>query len=171
MFVSNRVAEIREHSNIAQWHHVEGKINPADLATRGMTIKDMTPDSTLFTGPDYFHEGEKYWPSNTVSELAENDPELKAESLIATTKVMQQKSDGIINFHDHSKWGRVIAIVAWIWRFISNTKKRKQSRLQSGSEKKDVIIEHSKYVTGTEINIGERLAVGLIQKENVQRRN
>ena len=38
VFVANRVAEILEYSTIDQWLHVEGKLNPADIGTRGMTV-------------------------------------------------------------------------------------------------------------------------------------
>ncbi|XP_072380647.1 uncharacterized protein [Diabrotica undecimpunctata] len=34
-FVSNRVAEIKETTSFAQWRHVPGKDNPADLVSRG----------------------------------------------------------------------------------------------------------------------------------------
>ena len=35
VFVANRVAEILENSTIDQWLLVEGKLNPADIGTRG----------------------------------------------------------------------------------------------------------------------------------------
>ena len=50
VFVANRVAEILEHSNIDQWRHVEGKTNPADIETRGMTVEALK-ESEWLTGP------------------------------------------------------------------------------------------------------------------------
>ena len=38
VFGANRVAEILENSTINQWRHVEGKLNPADIGTPGMTV-------------------------------------------------------------------------------------------------------------------------------------
>ena len=38
VFVANRVAEILEKSTIEQWRHVDGKLNPADIGTRGRTV-------------------------------------------------------------------------------------------------------------------------------------
>ena len=34
-FVANRVADIQESSEIKIWHHIPGKINPADYISRG----------------------------------------------------------------------------------------------------------------------------------------
>ena len=41
VFVANRVAEILEKSTIDQWGHFEGKLNPADIRTRGMTVEAL----------------------------------------------------------------------------------------------------------------------------------
>ena len=38
MFVANRVAEIRQSTDTAQWHHIPGFCNPADLASRGCNL-------------------------------------------------------------------------------------------------------------------------------------
>ena len=40
-FVANRVAFIRNSTNLSQWHFVPGSLNPTDKATRGMTSTDF----------------------------------------------------------------------------------------------------------------------------------
>ena len=40
-FVANRTAEILEGSTIDEWKFVNGTLNPADIGTRGMTVKDL----------------------------------------------------------------------------------------------------------------------------------
>ena len=47
VFVANRVAEILENSTIDQWRHVEGKMNPADIGTRGMTVEALKESEWL----------------------------------------------------------------------------------------------------------------------------
>ena len=39
--MANGVAEILENSTIDRWRHVEGKLNPADIGTRGMTVEAL----------------------------------------------------------------------------------------------------------------------------------
>ena len=41
-FVANRVGEIQATSEPEQWCHVPGKLNPADLPTRGLSSKELT---------------------------------------------------------------------------------------------------------------------------------
>ena len=68
VFVANRVAEIRNHSKPNQWHHIEGKQNPADLASRGSSLADLTSSSLWFEGPRFLHEDESKSRSYTFTE-------------------------------------------------------------------------------------------------------
>ena len=44
-----------------QWRHVEGKLNPADIGTRGMTVEALK-ESEWLTGPAWLTETEDTWP-------------------------------------------------------------------------------------------------------------
>ena len=61
-FVANRVAESQRKSEEAQWRHVPGDQNPADDATRGLNLRNLSAESRLFQVPTFPHEGETYWP-------------------------------------------------------------------------------------------------------------
>ena len=61
VFVANRVAEILENSTIDQLRHVEGKKNPADIGTRGMTVEALK-ESEWLTGPAWLTETGDAWP-------------------------------------------------------------------------------------------------------------
>ena len=45
-FVANRIGEIHLTSDPNQWRHVPGELNPAELATRGMTASELIADKT-----------------------------------------------------------------------------------------------------------------------------
>ncbi|CDR00112.1 unnamed protein product [Oncorhynchus mykiss] len=46
-FVANRVTEIQSLTNPESWSHIEGKTNPADLPTRGQTVRNLTQSELL----------------------------------------------------------------------------------------------------------------------------
>ena len=50
VFVANRVAEILDTTDVSQWRHVSGVINPADIGTRLISIEELR-QSEWFTGP------------------------------------------------------------------------------------------------------------------------
>ena len=50
-FVAPRIGEICENTVPDAWRWDPSKDNPADLATRGVRVGDLTPDSPWFKGP------------------------------------------------------------------------------------------------------------------------
>ncbi|XP_070567060.1 uncharacterized protein [Ptychodera flava] len=57
-FVANRVQIIREASVPEQWHYVDTKVNPADLASRGVKTTRELNDSDWLCGPDLLWQKE-----------------------------------------------------------------------------------------------------------------
>ncbi|XP_006811478.1 uncharacterized protein LOC102806687 [Saccoglossus kowalevskii] len=77
-FVANRVQVIREATVPEQWHHVDTKRNPADLASRGVQTTNELNNSDWFCGPGFLWEKEAEWPEQVISmRIEENDPEVK----------------------------------------------------------------------------------------------
>lgn len=57
-FVANRVKAIKKETLVGDWHYVNTKMNPADLASRGVEPSNMTdsPEAKLwFNGPAFVH--------------------------------------------------------------------------------------------------------------------
>ncbi|RVE41594.1 hypothetical protein evm_013754 [Chilo suppressalis] len=50
------VIEINELTSNATWRHVDGKINPADILTRGLYIDELSKSSLWWNGPMNTHE-------------------------------------------------------------------------------------------------------------------
>ncbi|CAG2242219.1 unnamed protein product [Mytilus edulis] len=48
-FVANRIGEIHTSSHPTQWRHVPTKVNPADLVSRGRTVKQLQSDTKAKT--------------------------------------------------------------------------------------------------------------------------
>ena len=65
-FIANRVSEILETTTVHQWRHCPGDINPADDATRGIPIADLTETCRWFTGPSFLLKTPENWPVDTL---------------------------------------------------------------------------------------------------------
>ena len=60
--ILNNMDQIRNFCPIENLHHVSGKLNPADIATRGNSrIEDIGPDSFWQTGPDFLCSPRSKW--------------------------------------------------------------------------------------------------------------
>ena len=52
-FVANRVVEIQEITNPANWGFVKGSNNPADLVTRGLLANELMSSELWLNGPSF----------------------------------------------------------------------------------------------------------------------
>ena len=53
VYVGNGVQHIRDRSDPEQWHHVSGKDNPADEASRSLTASQLHNNKKWLSGPDF----------------------------------------------------------------------------------------------------------------------
>ena len=60
MYVRNRVHEINEYKADFQFLHVPSYSNPADLLSRGQSLKLFKKSQLWFQGPSWLQTGE--WP-------------------------------------------------------------------------------------------------------------
>ena len=78
-FVANRIAIIRDRSKPAQWRFVDGTLNPADLASRGLTAVKFLKSNVWMNGPDFLWKPRSSWPERPESlqstEVPLDDPE------------------------------------------------------------------------------------------------
>jgi hypothetical protein len=65
VFVANRVGEIRRLTEPNQWHHVPGKMNPADIITRGSTADGLSK-TVWFDGPDFLRVHKSEWKQERI---------------------------------------------------------------------------------------------------------
>ncbi|XP_044312491.1 uncharacterized protein LOC123037081 [Drosophila rhopaloa] len=99
-FVANRVAYIHAHSNPHQWRHVSTNDNPADLATRGRSPKELSTSSLWW-------KGDNDWPTNSIPPIETSILEAKPDKINIHMLV---KEDSILN--RDSTFSRLICITA-----------------------------------------------------------
>ncbi|KAI2644717.1 putative oxidoreductase virH [Labeo rohita] len=72
-FVANRVQRIRNGTTTEQWRYVPTEENPADHASRGLTVKELLA-SNWFAGPKFLWEKEMPVLAKPNAELLFGDP-------------------------------------------------------------------------------------------------
>lgn len=79
-FVSNRVAEIQTLLCAENWRYISTKNNPADYASRGMTMEEFVDCEQWWYGPSFLKNHLMEWPKIPTKNLStKNLPELKTQ--------------------------------------------------------------------------------------------
>ena len=66
VFVANRLATIESLSNVNQWNYVPSKLNPADIASRGLKAQKLKTSEWL-QGPTFLLRSQSMWPSFKIN--------------------------------------------------------------------------------------------------------
>ncbi|GFW10451.1 uncharacterized protein TNCV_892461 [Trichonephila clavipes] len=64
-FVSNRIKEIAKISSPENWRHVPGRMNPADVLSRGCSPRHLL-ENKCFGGPEWLLGDAVTWPTNEL---------------------------------------------------------------------------------------------------------
>ena len=149
-FVCNRIAEIRRHSEPSQWHFVPGTQNPADIATRGSTLKELS-SSLWKNGPEFLNSSElKVWGEEHLHAINQDDEELKASG-VNCQMTSTNNNEQIIDFKRFSSWEKLVNVTSWVLRYLNKLRKKNRKSIER--------------LTLEETNIGKIQLLRLIQTE------
>ncbi|XP_029167976.1 uncharacterized protein LOC114938272 [Nylanderia fulva] len=123
-FVRNRVSFIQELSN-SRWHHVSGKENPADLASRGVTPQRLQQNELWWTGPRWLHTHSTSWPSSIP--ILESTDNLEERPPQCTTAV-EHHEHKLSMLDRYSSLTTLIRTTAWVQRALQLFRKSVASR-------------------------------------------
>ncbi|XP_055714844.1 uncharacterized protein LOC129808961 [Phlebotomus papatasi] len=98
-FVANRVAEIQKKLPRKFWHHIPSQHNPADVASRGTTPKDLAENSLWWKGPH----------PEVLEQLQDKNLET---SIDPTDKLLEQRATCAVSLGQHSTSSRNSETVA-----------------------------------------------------------
>jgi len=78
-FVANRLVIIHEGSNVNQWKFIDGRNNPADITSRGISITDVEKTDIWLNRPKFLRIPDDTWSDSPEAnwEIPIDDPEVK----------------------------------------------------------------------------------------------
>ncbi|XP_037826209.1 uncharacterized protein LOC119614167, partial [Lucilia sericata] len=123
-FVENRVSSIIEKVGSQSWSHVDSKSNPADLASRGITISQLIRSDLWWHGPSWLRSPHCDWPKGPTNFSTEE--EIRP---VHVHLVQLPNSDVLTNFSDFSK---ALRIFCYIYRFYYRTYSKMRHKLETG---------------------------------------
>jgi transposase InsO family protein len=109
VFVANRVRTIRDFSSPEQWKYVPGDLNPADEASRGLSVPTLLEDAMWLKGPPFLWSGSFSAPDHSLP-LPDLEPEIECHTL---TPQEESTPDGVNTLmHYFSDWYKLRRAVA-----------------------------------------------------------
>lgn len=158
-FVATRVTKIQDSAPGVIWNHIRSEQNPADLATRGMTPRELLNNSLWFFGPRFLSFPDESWPENPVFKKNDDVPERAkvVQTLLVTTDKDLLSRCKIMSFApliSGAVWPKLKRIFGYVHRFIVNA----QQKRDKSSKVVDVPL-----LTVDELRHGEKLIVKFVQ--------
>lgn len=116
-FVANRVAEIGEKTNIANWRHIPSEDNPTNVLSRGQSPGEFVRNQMWQSGPSWVVLDEAAWPHLEVSR-SDEIPEIREHACLVTDIAPNEL------VHRYSDFNRLIRIFVFCLRFRNPDKNR-----------------------------------------------
>jgi hypothetical protein len=119
-YVANRVIEILSHVAESSWYHVRGLDNPADIPSRGLTVKEIATNSLWWNGPvflqqDIDEQSTTPIPSESEAKAIQLEERKEVTAATAVTKI-----HSLPLLEKISSLRKLLRITGWIRRFIHN---------------------------------------------------
>lgn len=131
-FVQNRTAEIQELTQDIPWYHVNSKENPADIASRGASLNDLSSSSLWWNGPEFLRNSNFSLDDFRNKDISlvypdEQLPEIK--STVTALTCNESCVESLFPFTRFSKFNRMKRTMAFILRFIHNNRNKLNKRV------------------------------------------
>ncbi|XP_029170330.1 uncharacterized protein LOC114940017 [Nylanderia fulva] len=137
-YVANRVSEIQMLIPDAHWHHVPGRENPADCASRGLYPSELVDHPLWWQGPAWLTEESGTWTTNSEAMPAEDLPERRVRTHIAAVTELKPESELLLRY---SSLKRLLRISAWCRRWLLIHRQHRHAQGQPSVISSDELTE------------------------------
>ncbi|GFV13712.1 integrase catalytic domain-containing protein [Trichonephila clavipes] len=126
VLVSNRIKEIKNLFPNSEWRHVPGKIDPADLISRGCSPSHLV-DSHWWEGPLWLVESPDTWPITKLPDYNTSEISLERKKVRLCNLNL---SEEMLPWYARkfSKFYSIVRLVAWVLRLLNNVRSRISDR-------------------------------------------
>ena len=127
-FVQNRVNEIRKLVPSGCWMHCRSQDNPADVPSRGATVRELIANSLWWNGPEWTicsvrsDIEEVAMPTECVTKMKVKD--VVTHNLLVPNHSADINLQRVIVCEDYSKLTQLLLVTAYVLRFIHPLKAR-----------------------------------------------
>lgn len=137
-YVANRIHKIRRTTNPTQWHYVPTTNNPADNASRGLTVEQLKASNWL-TGPEFLWESVLKPGTFSPDSLdnTSNDPEVK-RSLVTMQMTPKWLSTVVQRY---SSWNKAVGVTACLLKVGRIAKKSSIDDIGQREEAAHLLIQ------------------------------
>ena len=126
-FVANRIATIHDLTKVSDWHHIDGKLNPADIASRGIMPTDDVKLREWLQGPSFLPTDDyPCEPQNTETDTADDEE----PSILVTTTENNVLTDLVERC---GKWSKLAHVIMNCFFFCSFAQDAGTSRSRSNT--------------------------------------
>ena len=172
-YVANRISLIHPLSEVVQWRHIASKENPADAASRGLSVKAFLRCQTWLNGPPFLHTFSQ-WPGTieNINAISDDDPEIKQDVSVHATSVQPTEescpSSRLLSYF--SKWMDLKQAVAWILR-IKDALKQWCDEKKKTNANMSVELKTEKKITTPQLSVddlgkAEKAIVNYVQNQH-----
>ena len=174
VYVTNRIQIIQGLSDPPQWKYIYTHRSPADLPTRGLTVKNLAR-ARWFEGPEFIGKRESQTDIQHMKfGIQSDDPEIRPQITSHTTQLCFRKGLNAERFKRFSSWSSFCRALANLIVMVREWKERKKQLTESNGN----IVSHCqssdqsqrskppRLPSPEELRQAELIMIKAVQKEN-----
>ncbi|KAE8287221.1 hypothetical protein D5F01_LYC15190 [Larimichthys crocea] len=121
--------EIQSLTTPETWSHCSGKLNPADLTTRGLSVTRLKEESLWWSGPQFLRSAEQQvFPDERLCEEDVKTELRSSQVTVQLNNVEPTSPDPLLKLEKYSKLKTVLRVTAWIRRFTHNLRSSEKKK-------------------------------------------
>lgn len=125
--------EIRELTTKDEWRHCPGELNRDDIPSRGLSVKELSTNTTWWNGAAFLYQPESEWPVNrstqpedkaALEEAVKNPPAITYSLVNNSDDSLEKRIDQIIDISRSHKLTGLLRVTAFVIKFAKRFKNR-----------------------------------------------